>query len=266
MNPLAIPQLKWDQFRQNPAVDAAYRDLMRLTKRTVALHPRSLVPGVPESFYCAWKDAIHIFLEESCPRVHHSAVHELLHGIVVEEGYGKVAAKLPDRVQTVLSNEMQHTEMFRRMETYGLDMTEYWSHWDEQLAGFMRRLPHSWRPYNGIEHFPQVFTWFFFPKASARHLAEFRRQSPLVYQFAEEAYRDVSAIGIADAERQRQGIERFRQHWLRYCEKHEPKCPFGTEMADNIRAGSVRRLMEFESVRPAEDIIALLEREGFCVS
>jgi len=87
----------------------------------------------------------------------------------------------------------------------------------------------------------------------------------MVYQFAEEAYQGVSAIGIADAERQRRGIKLFREHWLRYCEKHEPKSPFGTEMADNIRAGAVRSLMDFERVRPPEDIIALLGSDGFCV-
>ena len=87
MTPLDIPRLKWKDYLGNAPVAAAYRDLKQLTSRKIVLHSRSLVLHVPQSFYCAWKDAIHIFIEESSDRVHHSAVHELLHGILVEEGY-----------------------------------------------------------------------------------------------------------------------------------------------------------------------------------
>src|SRR5262249_10179343 len=87
MEPLDIPRLNWEDTVRNSAVAAAYQDLKRLTSRTIALHSRSLVPKVPESFYCAWRVAIHIFIEESSPQVNHSTVHELLHAVLVEEGY-----------------------------------------------------------------------------------------------------------------------------------------------------------------------------------
>ena len=133
MGPLDIPRLNWNGYLGNGPVAAAYRDLKRLTSRTIALHSRSLVPAIRRSFYCAWSSAIHIFIDEYSPNAHHAAVHELLHGILVEEGYHKVAARLPNPVQEILSNELQHPEIFRRMEAYGLDMAPYWNDWSKQL-------------------------------------------------------------------------------------------------------------------------------------
>ncbi len=125
MTPLNIPNLNWDAFLGNSAVVSAYQDLTKLTTRTVLLHTLSLIPRVPQSCYCAWSDAIHIFIDESSERVHHSLVHELLHGILVEEGYCRIAARLPNSLHGMFSNEMQHPEIFRRMEAYGLDMSAY---------------------------------------------------------------------------------------------------------------------------------------------
>jgi hypothetical protein len=140
VTPLDIPRLNWDEYLANPALAAAYEGLTKLTKRTVALHSLSLIPKVPQSCYCAWSGAIHIFIDEYSDRVHHSAVHELLHGILVEEGYCRIAARLPNSIHGMFSNEMQHPEIFRRMEAYGLDMSGYWSYWDRELMGFLANM------------------------------------------------------------------------------------------------------------------------------
>lgn len=87
MTPLDINQLKWDEFRSNPAVDAAYSDLLAVADRPILLHDRGLVPGVQNSFRTAWNGGIHIFLDLESPRRDHSIVHELLHEILTAEGY-----------------------------------------------------------------------------------------------------------------------------------------------------------------------------------
>ncbi len=169
MEPLDIPRLNWEDYLGNSAVAAAYQDLRRVTSRTIALHSRSLVPSVHESFYCGWSVAIHIFIDESSLRVNHSTVHELLHGILVEEGYHKIAARLPTSVNQILSNELQHPEIFRRMEGYRLDMGPYWNHWDEHMRwGLDEMKSKAADPHAGFAHFPRLFTWFFFQRSRNR--------------------------------------------------------------------------------------------------
>lgn len=263
MEPLDIPRLNWEAYLGNSAVAAAYNDLKRLTSRTIALHSRSIVPTVPESFYCAWSVAIHIFIEETSPRVNHSTVHELLHGILVEEGYHKVAARLPTSVNQVLSNDLQHPEIFQRMEGYSLDMGPYWVHWEEQLRlGLDGMKSEVADPHVGFVHFPQLFTWFFFQRVSKPYLAEYRDVDPVVYQAAKAAYEDTRRIGFGDVKSQRQSVEIFKDHWSQYCDRHLPKDRFGLELAGRIRDATITPMIDFERVRSGAEIIALLQRNG----
>jgi hypothetical protein len=262
MSPFNIQRLSWDDFLGNAAVAAAYRDLTKLTKRTVALHPRSLIPRVPQSCYCAWSDAIHIFIEKSSDRVHHSAVHELLHGILVEEGYCLIAARLPESIHPMLTNEMQHPEIFRRMERYGLDMAAYWPHWHNELRGHLDdMMAENVDPHAGVAHMPQLFTWFFFQQVSAPYLAEYREFNPLVYQAAEAAYEAARNIGFADAASQLRSLAIVKDHWARFCADRLPG-QFAQDLAANLQAGTVRPMMDFEQKRPATEIMELLKRKG----
>ena len=264
MGPLDIPRLNWEDYLENSAVAAAYHYLRRLTSRTIALHSRSLVPGVPESFRCAWSGAIHIFIEESSLRFNHSMVHELLHAILVEEGYHNVAARLPTSVHKVLSNELQHPEIFRRMEGYGLDMGPYWNHWDEQLNWKLDDMKsEAADPHAGFAHFPQLFTWFFFQQVSEPYLAEYCDFRPVVYQEALAAYEETRRIGFGDVKSQRQSVEIFKNHWSHFCDRHLPKDRFGLELADGIRDAAITPMIVYERVRSGAEIIALLERNGF---
>jgi hypothetical protein len=260
---LDIPRLSWDEYLRNPAVAAAYEDLIKLTTRTVALHSLSLIPRVPQSCYCAWSGAIHIFIDESSDRVHHSAVHELLHGILVEEGYCRIAARLPNSFHGMFSNEMQHPEIFRRMEVYGLDMSDYWSHWDKELKGFLADMLDELTidKHAGASHMPQLFTWFFLQHISAPYLEEYRHANSTAYLAARAAYEDTKGIGFANTERHRQSFELFKSHWSRFCGDHLPG-PFAQHLAAAIRAGALKPLLDVERSRPAEEIMTLLKSKG----
>ncbi len=118
--------LRWDDYLGKPSVEAAYQQLLSSTHKALLLHSRSLFPKIPRPFWCASCDAIHIFIDEASPNVAHSIVHELIHGILMEQGYHRLNFRLGDPVRGTLSNEFQHPEVFRRMEGYGLDMDPYW--------------------------------------------------------------------------------------------------------------------------------------------
>lgn len=263
MTPLDIPQLRWEDFLSDQHVAAAYADLKRLTKRTVALHSASLVPNVGHSFYCAWREAIHIFIAQSSPRRAQSFVHELLHGILVEEGYCKVAARVPKAVQQILSNDQQHPEILRRTEAYGLDMALEWRHWDSEFAAALEEMKFQFYPHAGMNQIPRVFTLFFFRPVAEPHLGAYGILMPKVYLAAEAAYNATKDIGFGSPQQQHLAVGIFRDHWSQYCDQHEPMSDFGRDIANNLRSSSITPLLDFEKARPAEDIMALLESKGF---
>ena len=152
---LDIPQLHWEDFLTDEHVATAYADLKRLTNRTVALHSTSLVPLSDIAFIAPGAKRFTFSLTSR----HHTAVlesfvHELLHGILVEEGYCKVAARVPNDVQQILSNDLQHPEILRRTEAYGLDMALEWRHWDSEFAAALVEMRFQFYPYAGMKQFP----------------------------------------------------------------------------------------------------------------
>jgi hypothetical protein len=180
--------------------------------------------------------------------------------------YHKVAARLPTSVNRVLSNELQHPEIFRRMEGCGLDMDPYWSRWEEHLRSGLDGMKSQVAddPHAGFAHFPQLFTWFFFQHVSGPYLAEYCNYDPVVYQAAQAAYEDTRRIGFGDAKSQRRSVEIFKHHWSRYCDQHLLQDRFGRELAAGIRAAEITPLIDFEKARSGAEIIALLERNGLC--
>jgi hypothetical protein len=164
---------------------------------------------------------------------------------------------------------MQHPEIFRRMEAYGLDMTPYWSFWDGELKGYLddmlieideTRWGHD--PHAAYPHVPQLYTWFFFQNVSAAYLAEYRLRNPAAHQAAQAAYEATKAIGFGDPASQRRSFELLKDHWARYCANHLPR-PFALTLAANISEGTVSPLIDIEKKRPAEEIMALFRKEGF---
>jgi hypothetical protein len=198
--------------------------------------------------------------------VRHATVHELLHGILVEEGYHKIAARLPDSVHKILSNELQHPEIFRRMESYGLDMTPYWIDWDMELRASLDEMKHAAHdPHVGFAHFPRIFTWFFFRQVSEPYLAEYRDLDPALFQSAQAAFEDTKRVGFEDVQNQRESIERFKNHWSQYCKRHLPKDSLGVQLTTQIGGSAIKPLIDFERDRPGVEIMRLLKESGLRV-
>jgi hypothetical protein len=130
MGPIDVHRLRWDDYFGNGAVAAAYRDLQSLTARAITLH----ASAGPISFWTAWRDGILVFAKIPSPTLHHEIVHELVHAILMEEGYYRPTWGDDPQTRGALSNELQHPEAFRRMEEYGLDMAPYWADWELKLG------------------------------------------------------------------------------------------------------------------------------------
>jgi hypothetical protein len=233
--------LQWANFLGDPCVATAHRDLEAATEKAVLLHPQPLPVG-GTAFWVAWHEAIEIFVEPTSPLVSHCLVHELIHAILMEEGYWRLTWNQPSKVRGSLSNELIHCEVFRRMRAYGLDMAPYWRYWEAlvnkavvDMTGKNAEQQH----YN----FLQVFTWFFFPEASAAALAEFQRYDPVLFEAARTGFEEVSIIGTATAEANTQFLQVFKRHWRDYCVEHMPIGDLRTTVVDAID------LSHFEQVR-----------------
>lgn len=190
-------------------------------------------------------------------------MHELLHGILVEEGYCRIAARLPNSFHDMFSNEMQHPEIFRRMEAYGLDMSGYRPHWARELRGSLDDMLGEMvvDRHAGASHMPLLFSWFYFKHVSAAHLEEYRQANTVAYVAARAAYEDTKWLGFADVDRHQQSFELFKEHWSRFCGDH-PSGSFAQQLATNIREGTLKPLLDNEKGRAAEEIMALLIRKG----
>jgi hypothetical protein len=222
MNLIDINRLKWDDYTKIAAVAAAYRDLQSLTRRPITLH----APARPISFWAAWRDGILVFANASSPTVHHEFVHELVHAILMEEGYYRPTWGDNTQTRAALSNELQHPEVFRRMEEYGLNMAPYWTEWESKVRDGL-----AWLKGEAIDqvhsHFLQVFTWFFFPIASGSCLEEYRQFNPAVYDAARGAYNEARQLGTSTSEAHRRFLKAFMQRWLIFCNVHLPRNDFG---------------------------------------
>jgi hypothetical protein len=223
------------------AVAAAYQDLRGLTARAISLHESA----GQTSFWTAWRGGILVFANVFSPTVHQGIVHELVHAILMEEGYYRPTWGDNTRTRGALSNELQHPEVFRRMEAYGLDMASYWADWESKLEGGLARLrgEESDQPHF---HFLQIFTWFFFPAASGRCLEDYRRLNPTVYNTARQAHDEARAIGTSTAEAHRQFLTVFMRHWRRFCNAHLPPNDVGEH---------VRRLLEESRMECVRDSV-----------
>src|SRR5437870_940085 len=119
-----VQELNWEDYFGSLAAKAAYEELKRLTRKALLLYPRSLVPSIPNPFWSPSRTTIRVFIDQASPTVSHAIVHELIHGLLMEEGYHRLTGEELRRcqfVRNVLSNEFQHPEVFRRMESFGLD-------------------------------------------------------------------------------------------------------------------------------------------------
>jgi len=266
MNPLDLPQLDWDDFRANPAVGAAYHDLIEQCDRPVALHNRSLVPGIENCFRAGWQGGIHIFIDPESRTLNHSLVHEILHEILIAEGYSQIdnIPKYIELLPDILSNEMQHPEIFRRMqENYRLDEMEvYWDEWRIKMRRSVDNLKKQARDRDWwLIHFPRVYTWFF-QEVSKPYLAEYGACCPILYQAVKTAADESEQFGFSTAEKHRQSIELLREHWLRFSERNLPRDPYGPPPHTLIVQSTIRPMIGRDRTVTGDNLMALLHNYG----
>jgi hypothetical protein len=261
----AIQTLSWEPFLDNPSVDAAYRILKGMTSKSVCLHSLSLAPGVPRPFWYSTREVHHVFIDRSAPLVAHSLVHELLHGIVMEEGYHQLTSRFYKDVHPILQNEFQHPEIFRRMEkVFDLDMVPYWSYWDAELRDEVALMKSDTaNPYFEHIHFPRLFTWFFFSnKASGLALREYRSFRPVLFRAVEMAYEEAKSIGHETARAHHQLLIMFRTHWYRFCDSHLPRDETGQRFVETIRNCPTKPLADRANDREESTLLKLLQEHG----
>lgn len=268
MNPLGLAELNWDDYRSRPVAEA-HGHLLALADRPVYLHNRSIAPGVRKSFRTSWSGGIHIFIDLESPTRDHTFVHELLHEILIAERYVEIA-NIPKELRDlreVLTNEMQHPEIFRRMEeVYKLDMEAYWADWREEMEQAVATLKEESRHRDyWIDLFPRVYTWFF-QKVSVPYLPECDSCCPILFQGVLNAAEATRPIGFSTAEDHRRSIELFREHWLRFCERNLPRSYNVPPPHTVIEQSTIRPMIERERSVPAKDLMTLLRNKGFRAS
>lgn len=262
MENIDLPCLPWSDFTHHKGVNAAYEYLRRLTDpsgREVSLRSGSYIPDLKTACCIGWSGAYEIFVNKAARLVNYSLVHELLHAILTEEGYCRVWGRFPashDRLDGMLSNEMQHPEIFRRMmEEYRLDMDDYWAYWDQELGrGLQLLIPKLADTTFAFEAFPELYTWFFFQQASAPHLEAFGEHKPEWVHSAEKAFAETKDCGFSDRTAQRESLEIFKRHWIQCCRDYVLPEWRRENRINCIAESELRPLIDVVKDRTAKDV------------
>jgi hypothetical protein len=251
-----MESLDWEPFLRHQSVSAAYRHLHDLTARTISLHSRSQASGIPHASWTASRDIIHVFVNESSDLVSHEIVHELIHAILMEEGYQRLTVRQSEMVRGTLSNELQHPEVFRRMTAYGLDMTRYWDSWRPKLHKAMTDIENDpTNPHGGYWDFPQVFTWFFFPQASEPYLERYSALNQTYFDAIRSAYEAALPVGLATPEAHLQYLTIFKDRWLRCCDVNFPKDELGIRLIDDVRNSRIISVRDLFDSKTEQDVL-----------
>lgn len=258
-----MKELNWNDYLDDGPVEVAYNDLKHLTSKSIALHSRSLVPGIRTAFWCSSRERIHIFVDEDSPTVCHGAVHEIIHAILMEQGYHRLTGQFDTNIRGTLSNELQHPEVFRRIEAYGLEMQPYWVSWEPELEKAFAEIWNNVHSHSGFWEFPQVFTWFFFPHASTPFLERYRQINPIVHEAAKLAFKDAQAVGLATKEAHLKYLAIFKEQWYRYCDSHLPKDGMEIDLLDAIATSITRPVSEIFASNTEQTIIDYLMAKGY---
>jgi hypothetical protein len=259
---VALIQLCWPDYFHLDGVRPAHERLSDITSKRIELHPLSIT-STPNSCWSVSQECHHVFADLDTPNVGQSIVHELLHGILLEEGYYRLGGKFPECVHPMITNELDHPEIFRRMkDVYKLNLDKYWDHWASELEYSIAEI---WEQQLDVFaryiHFARIFCWFCFPPALDGHLAKCRQVTTVAFDAAKEAYTAANAIGFHTAENQKIALETFRMHWLQFCRNHIPQFGVGASITQRVEESYPRQYSIVVNDRTEQSLLAGLQRK-----
>jgi hypothetical protein len=265
----AMETLDWEEFRGDRPVWAAYQQLTGLLARQnlprrVALYHAPLTRKKLAPFRYATRDTEHIVVEKGPQADSHSIVHELIHAILMAEGYHWIRGNLDHFLMSALSNELQHPEVFRRMEEeYKLDMAPYWEGWPAKLQHGLegmrreRSNPQWW-----FTQFPRIVPWFWFQRVSGPFLEEYRAIDPTIFGIAYKAYEDTETFGFRTMPTNRQCLEIIKAYWVYYCEEAVRHRWFGPDVLQAVKGYQIQPLWDFIQTRTERNFANYIQRSG----
>lgn len=258
-----LPTLDWEPFLVSSRVRAAFERLQGMTRRNIYLHPLSLAPDSHAAFRYATRESERYFIDETADDFEHSIVHELLHGILLEEGYDYIKGQFHKIVHPILFNDLQHPEVFRRMEGYGLPMTPYWERWRTQLRRGMDVILRGWdQVHLRYADFPRVYSWFWFTEASAACLEEYRGLDPALYEAARATHDATKGIGFGTPEANRACLGIIRDRWLQHCTDNPLDSWSGPQIVEAVARTQIVPATEVVYARSEERLYENLRQCG----
>lgn len=230
--------LNLDELIERPAIQKARERVEALTSLPVNFrHVSQWKPSDPEHPHKLPGPAMHptdiafnVYLDETLPE--QMAVHELLHVVMIEEGYPDIrfdGARAPtgSRYQRSfeafadgLVNKFQHPEIYRRMEQeYGQDMRTYQVHVSSQLASGS-----ALDVANGPLSFPlgkqtaivDILDQLYLSPGSSPFIARYRTASPDTVAAAEALQLEFDQTGFATPEDALHNLKLFVEHEIRF--------------------------------------------------
>lgn len=208
-------ELDWAEFTVDPAVKTALTKLQNGWQHHIGLHERRLVQ-IPDAFWISWTEGIHIFVDRGSLIAHHAIVHELAHALLLVETYQYLTTPEDECIKSLLSNELQHPEVFRRMKVYGLPMSRYWDSWMPKIGKASREI----KDLDPYFNFARLFTWHFFPKQFEQFFENFEQH---LREDAARAFQAVKGIDLGTPQGHSEYLSIFKDHWLAFCDRHAAK-------------------------------------------
>lgn len=208
-------KLEFDEILQRPNVKTLLERVRTLTTRpinfrhtsewkpTATGHPPRLISPAMHPTDTSYD----IYLNEVLPE--QMVVHELLHIVLVEEGYPDIAfdeTKAPKNAPhrqyfegfyDDLVNKLQHPEIYRRMEEeYGQDMPPYRAHVTDGL------IAQAFDPSNQFLSFPlgkqtaivEIIDHLYLQPESRKNLHRYRSATPITYKVAISIHQEMKKI------------------------------------------------------------------------
>ncbi len=213
-----VDSLDLAEIQRRPAIVKLLGDVKALASRPVNFRHMAdwnpIQPGLPEQLHSPamvpTDNSYDVYLNEILSE--QMAVHELLHVILVEEGYpdikfdeAKAPANAPnresfERMYDGLVNKFQHPEIYRRMkEVYGQDMPPYRAY---VATGLVNEL--TFDTSTGILSFPlgrqsaiaDIIEHLYLQPESQIYLDRYRSLAGETYAVGHEIKREMDRIGF----------------------------------------------------------------------